>query len=151
MTLVHDMIIIRRTLSSPLDAVFAAWRETDQLEAWCYPGDARWTSSVEAHEFVEGGVKCASFGPQGQPPYREQARYMDIAPNRHIINSERILDGNGRLISTSLISVEFCEVPSGCGLTITDQIALLNAEDSPEQRRAGWNEVLDRLQEFVKD
>jgi uncharacterized protein YndB with AHSA1/START domain len=149
MTLVHDTIIVRRNVGAPVGEVFQAWAETSQLEAWCYPGDASWASRVEGHAFVVGGAKTVSFGPMGDPPYQEDARYLDIRPNRHLINSERILAGDGRLISTSLITVEFITVASGCELVITDQITLIDANDTPEQRRAGWNEVLDRLHPFL--
>ena len=149
MTLVHDTITIRRTVAAPVSAVFQAWSDTRQLEAWCYPGDGQWTSRVEGHEFTVGGAKRIAFGPIGEAPYREDSRYLDIAPDRHLINSERVLAGDGRLISTSLITVEFLDAAPGCELIVTDQITLLDANDSPEQRRIGWNEVLDRLAPFL--
>ncbi len=150
MTLVHDTIIVRRVLDASIGDAFRAWQETDQLEAWCYPGDANWTSRIEAHDFVVGGMKRAVFGPEGEAPYREESQYLDIRAGQHIINSERILAGDGRLISTSLIAVEFIEAADGCELVVSDQITLLDDADTAEQRRAGWNEVLNRLQPFLQ-
>lgn len=150
MTLVHDTIITKRNFAIPVGKIFRAWQDTGQLEAWCYPGDASWTSRIEAHEFAIGGMKQAVFGSVGNLPYREESRYLDIRVNRHIINSERILAGDGRLISTSLVSIEFVEIGNGCELTVSDQITLLDEADTPEQRRAGWKEVLDRLEPFLQ-
>jgi uncharacterized protein YndB with AHSA1/START domain len=150
MTLVHDSIIVRRRLKAPVGDVFRAWQDTRQLEAWCYPGNAEWTSHIEVHDFTTGGTKHAVFGPKGDSPYREESRYLDIRVNQHIINSERILAGDGRLISTSLVSVEFVATGEGCELVVSDQITLLDASDTPEQRRAGWNEVLDRLEPHLR-
>jgi uncharacterized protein YndB with AHSA1/START domain len=151
MTLLHDMIVVRRSVAAPVDAVFAAWRETRQLEVWSYPGDASWTSRIEAHDFAVGGIKRVRFGPRGEAPYCEESRYLDIRTHEHIINSERILAGDGRLISTSLISIEFAEAAGGCDLAVSDQIALLDEGDSPEQRRGGWHQVLDRLAAFLRE
>lgn len=149
MTLTHDTITIRRDFSIPVGEVFRAWRETGDLEAWAYPGDDRWSSRIEHHDFTIGGLKQALFGPKGDAPYREESRYLDIRYNRHIINSERILSGDGRLISTSLVSIEFVETSDGCELLVSDQITLLDEADTSEQRRAGWNEVLERLELFL--
>ena len=150
MMLLHDTIIVRRELAIPVGEVFRAWQDTGQLEAWCYPGDANWTSRIEAHEFTIGGVKQAVFGPKGAAPYREESRYLDIRHDRHIINSERILSGEGHLISASLVAIEFVETVKGCELVVSDQITLLDEADNAEQRRDGWNEVLDRLEPFLQ-
>lgn len=150
MTLIHDTIVVRRGLDMPVCDIFRAWQDTSQLEAWCYPGNANWTSRIEAHDFVVGGVKRAVFGPEGEVPYVEESCYLDIRAGRHIINSERIWASDGRLISASLISVEFAKTAKGCELVVSDQITLLDDNDTPEQRRAGWNEVLDRLEPFLR-
>jgi uncharacterized protein YndB with AHSA1/START domain len=148
MTLTHATISLDRQLNAPVERVFAAWRETAALDDWCCPGDGGWTGHVDAHEFAVGGEKRIIFGPEGATPYVERSRYLDILPDRHIINSERITKGE-ELISASKIALEFTPTDSGCTLTVTDQLTLLSEEDNPEQRRGGWIEVLDKLQAFV--
>lgn len=149
MTLLHDTITFRRKFSASPARTFDAWRDTSQLAQWSTPGDGSWICRVEAHDFAVGGGKRIAFGPKGQPPYVEEARYLDIAENRHIINSERILGGDGKLISTSLITLEFAESGAGCELVVTDQITLLDASDTPKNRRRGWGEVMTNLTEFL--
>lgn len=149
MTLLHETISIRRKLSASPARIFDAWRDTNQLAQWCTPGDGTWTCRVETHDFAVGGGKRIAFGPKGQPPYVEEARYLDIAESRHIINSERILGGDGKLISTSLITLEFLKAGAGCELIVTDQITLLDASDTPENRRRGWGEVMESLSAFL--
>lgn len=149
MSLTHDTIRLRRRFAAPRAEVFEAWAEKERLEAWSYPGDETWTSRIEENAFHEGGAKRVRFGPTGDAPYLEDARYLSISPGRHIINSERILGGDGRLISVSVITIEFHDAGPDCELTVTDQITLLDGRDTPEQRRAGWGEVMDRLGGFL--
>jgi uncharacterized protein YndB with AHSA1/START domain len=150
MTLIHDTISLRRKLTAPVARVFDAWRDTAQLEAWCSPGDESWTGRVEVNEFSVGGIKRIVFGPAGQAPYVEESRYLDIVPESHIINSERILAGDGALLSVSVITLEFVGNGAGCELHVTDQITMLAAGDTVDQRRDGWGEVLDKLVQFVR-
>jgi len=150
MTLTHDTIRLNRAFDAPVSRVFAAWVQTEALEDWCTPGDDNWSSHVRAHDFRVGGEKTITFGPTGETPYVEQSHYLDIAADRHIINSERILRGE-ELISVSKIILEFAGAGTGCRLSVTDQITLLTDGDSPEQRRTGWGEVLDRLQVYLAD
>lgn len=149
MTLLHDTITIRQKFSVPPSRVFDAWRDTRQLAQWSTPGDGTWTCRVDMHEFAVGGGKRIAFGPKGQPPYVEDAHYLDIVEGRHIINSERILAGDGKLISTSLITLEFLAAGAGCELVVSDQITLLDASDTPDNRRRGWGEVMSGLSGFL--
>ena len=146
--LVHDAVVVERVFNVPVDRVFEAWRNSAALQEWCSPGDNGWTGSVEAHDFSVGGEKRLTFGPEGDTPYCEEARYMAIEPDIHIVNSERISQGD-RLISASMISLEFEPAEGGCKLTVTDQITLFDPSETSEQRREGWGEVLDKLGAYL--
>ena len=140
----HDMIVLNRTFAAPVDRLFAAWQDTESLQRWCYPGDENWESVVTENDFREGGMKRITFGPRGAEPYREETRYLNIVPGERIICQETILNGDD-VISHSLISLQFAADGGGAALTVTDQIALLAADETTDARRGGWGEVLDRL------
>lgn len=146
--LIHDTIRHERLFDAPVGRVFEAWRSSAALAQWSCPGDDGWSGHVEANDFRVGGEKRVRFGPDGEPPFHEESRYLAIAPDAHIVNSERILRGD-TLISTSLISLEFETAGEGCRLAVTDQITLFDAADMPEQRREGWGEVLDKLAGYL--
>ncbi len=149
MTLIHETIQLTRTLGASVEDVFAAWQSTEALQQWCCPGDNGWSGAVEEHAFEVGGTKRIVFGPEGEEPYIEDSRYLDIVPGTHIINSERISKSH-TLISASIISLEFSEQRDGCQLVVTDKLTLLNEQDSPEDRRGGWGEVLEKLEGYLK-
>jgi uncharacterized protein YndB with AHSA1/START domain len=117
--------------------VFAAWTTVDALARWYLPGDETWSSRILEHDLRVGGRKRLTFGPRGGPIYFEEARYEDIVEDARLCFTMTILRGSER-ITTSMVTAEFLGDERETELRVTEQLVLLNDEDSAEAREAGW-------------
>ncbi len=148
MTVLHELVQVERTFSAPLEQVFSAWQDSEALGRWYLPGDESWSSEVVEHNFRVGGVKRLTFGPRGEIPYSEDCRYEDIVINERIVYTMTVAAGTQRL-TASLVTIELSGTGSGTRVLMTDQLAILDGGDTAEERRQGWVEVLDRLQDVL--
>jgi uncharacterized protein YndB with AHSA1/START domain len=140
----HDTIVVTRTYDASPRRVFAAWADTAALGRWYVPGDATWTSRIEAHEFRVGGRKHLTFGPKGGPRYSEDCRYEDIVENWRLCFSMTIARDGVRL-TTSMVTVELVPEGARTRVKVTDQCAALDGGDTAADRERGWGETLDKL------
>ena len=140
----HDTVVVRRTYDASAGDVFAAWSDAEALQRWYVPGDASWSSKILVHEFRRGGAKRLEFGPPAGPVYTEDCRYEDIVPQRRICFVMTILVA-GAPITTSLVTVELIARGERTDIVVTDQLAILDGEDSAAERERGWGETLDKL------
>jgi uncharacterized protein YndB with AHSA1/START domain len=76
------------------------------------------------------------------------AVYHDIVWDQRIVWSYE-MHLNGARISVSVGSVELDPVPGGTRLVMTEQGAFLDGLDSNEQRRAGTEELLNNLGNYL--
>jgi uncharacterized protein YndB with AHSA1/START domain len=101
MGVTHDTISVTRELAAPIERVFHLWSDTKALQQWYLPSGDGWESEVLEHSFEVGGRNHLSFGRVGEPPFREDCRYEDIAQNERIIFSATVSTGDVRLASGS--------------------------------------------------
>jgi uncharacterized protein YndB with AHSA1/START domain len=142
----HDTVTLSQTYDAPVDRVYRAWSQADELETWYVPGDETWKAHVEHLDFRVDGGKRLTFGPP-EVTWTEDCRYLDIVPNKRICYSMTIDRGDTR-ISVTLVTVEFWRDGDGCGVRITDQGAWLDGEFQ-EGRDQGWREILGKLDAVV--
>ena len=140
----HHTIVVKRVYNASPARVFAAWRDPAALARWYVPGDETWVSHVDKHEFRVGGAKLIVFGPKGGPQYSENCRYEDIVENARICYAMTVARGPER-ITTSMVTVEIAPRAGGSETTVTDQLVILNGQDTPDGREKGWGETLDKL------
>ena len=140
----HDTVVVQRTYAASPERVFAAWSDPDAIVRWYMPGDASWSSQVVAHDFRVGGVKQIRFGQTGQTPFFEDCRFEDIIPDRRLCYSMTIARGEQR-ITTSMVTVELLGVDEGTKVIVTDQLVILDGEETAADRERGWGETLDKL------
>lgn len=140
----HHTIAVTHRYDAEPRRVFNAWRDAEALARWYVPGDATWGSRIVEHDFRIGGRKHLTFGPKGGPRYSEDCRYEDIVDGRRICFSMTIANEDVR-VSTSMVTVEFFASRGGTDLRVTDQVAILDGRDKPEDRDRGWRETLGKL------
>ena len=145
----HHTIVVKRVYDAPPARVFAAWSEPAALARWYLPGDGSWTSRIDTHDFRIGGRKHLTFGPSGGPQYSEDCRYEDIVDDKRICFVMTIGRGEER-ITTSMVTVEIAAHAGGATTTVTDQLVILNGEDTADGREKGWGETLDKLPAELK-
>ncbi len=145
MSVHHDTVTVSRDLAAVVPTVFGLWSDAKALARWYLPGDEGWSSEILEHAFRVGGRKHLSFGPKGETPYFEDCRYEDIVTDERILYAATVLQGTDRLTS-SMVTIEFSPIPTGTRVLMTEQIAILDGKDSTEERRQGWQEVMDKLE-----
>ena len=144
----HHTVVVRRSYDAPVDRVFHAWQDSAALQVWYVPGDDGWTSKVLEHDFRVGGVKRLQFGPPGEN-FFEDCRYEDIVRDVRLCYVMTIARGDVR-ITTSMVTVEFFARGGRTELIVTDQLVVLAAGDTAEDRERGWGETLDKLTPYLR-
>ncbi len=145
----HHTIVVRRLLKVQRSRAFAAWSGATELARWYVPGDATWSSTIDAHDFRVGGVKRITFGPRGGETFTEDCRYEDIVTDQRLCFSMTIARSSQR-ITTSMVTVEFVGDAAQTDLIVTDQLVILDGGDSAGDRERGWGETLDKLVDVLR-
>jgi uncharacterized protein YndB with AHSA1/START domain len=136
----HSTFVIERSYDASPARVFAAWADKDAKDQWFGPSDG------QEHEldFREGGRERFVAAVHGAV-YSYDALYEDIVPDERIVYTYS-MHRDGRRMSVSVTTVEFSSEGGGhTHLRYTEQGVFLDAEDKPELREAGTNEILDKL------
>ena len=137
----HDVMIIERTYSAPVQRVFQAWADAGQKRLWftgAPDGDYRLDFRVGGREVSRGGA------PGSEVEFTYDAQYVDIVDDRRIVYTNHMLRGETR-ISASLTSVEFRPNGEKTTLVLTEHGIYLDGEDEPEYRKQGIGQQLDAL------
>jgi uncharacterized protein YndB with AHSA1/START domain len=141
--------VLERRYDAKPARVFRAFSDPQQFRAWHVPGKD-WSMFESVVEFRAGGRHVMRFGPQGGPYFRGEGRYEDIVPDARIVTSFSMHDeGQGIRMSSTLCTVEFIPDGNGTCLILTDQ-SMFYAWETPDDRKGGWSEILDKLARHLK-
>jgi uncharacterized protein YndB with AHSA1/START domain len=144
----HETFVIERSYQAEPARVFAAWSDPAAKRRW-FSGSGEAGPDYEL-DFQVGGREHNSGGSPGGPVYVYEARYREIlARERIILTYDMFIDG--RLMSVSLVTVEFRPQEAGTQLTYTEHCAFLEGSDTLEQRRGGTEQLMDKLQQTLSD
>lgn len=139
----HTSFVLDRRFKASVARVFAAWADPAAKLRWtdCHAA----TSTPEYH---------VDFRPGGHETYRSvtadgtrlavEKVFLDIVPAARIVFAYSIA-ANDRMLSASLVTVEFTDGSAGSALKLTEQLVYLDGHHDLEQRRRGTEEGLDRL------
>jgi uncharacterized protein YndB with AHSA1/START domain len=142
-SVIHETIVTERTYEYAPDRVFAAWRDPAIKREWFAEAEG-WRTEEYELDFRVGGREQGRFRNANGQETRSDIVYLDIVPDRRIVMAYTMaLDG--RKISASLGTVEFETIGAGTRLIYTEQAAFFEDADGPASRKAGWNELLERL------
>lgn len=141
-TVEHGTIRLERAYRAAPARVFAAWAEPAARARWDVPG--RWIIAEQTFDFREGGYEVKRFGPQDDPRFVAETRYVDIVPEQRIVYAYG-MTSRGERISASLTTVEFSPSAGGTRLVLTEQIAFLDGRDNAINREEGLSSMLDKI------
>jgi uncharacterized protein YndB with AHSA1/START domain len=137
----HATFAIERTYEAAPARVFAAWADAAAKARWFGGGEG----DLELDFRVGGREHLGGAGPNGAV-FSYDAVYQDIVPDERIVYSFDMHMGDDR-ISVSLSTVEFKSAGDGTRLVYTEQGAFLDGLDSPDMRKNGTADLLDKLGE----
>ncbi len=154
--------IITRRFTAPVERVFAAWADPDQMAQWSGPKGAR--TVVLSGEVAEGSTLFARGERDGEAYVHTLTRYIEIVPSRRIVWEQSFADEHGNKTEpafapgwpvTLLTEVDF--EPEGDETVITLRWQPVGA--TPEQEKmfadnlasmnGGWSGSFDKLDEFL--
>ena len=132
-------LTLRRVIDAPVEAVYAAWTESEQLRRWLAPGSATVVRAVAEVE-VGGTFLVEMRGPDGRK-YLTRGRYLEVVPQVRLVHT---WCWEGSEVET-LLTVEFERAASAkTRVTLTHSRFLENGDR--EEHRLGWTMSLSKLE-----
>jgi uncharacterized protein YndB with AHSA1/START domain len=150
-------LLITRVFDAPLDKVWKAWTDPDEIKKWW--GPAQFTAPSIENDFRVGGKYLYSMqGPDGQE-YWSTGVYREIVPMERIVVTDSFADENGNVVPASHygmtdfpmeteITVTFADLDGKTELTLKH--SGMPAGEMGEQAEAGWNQSLDKFAEAIR-
>jgi len=149
MSVIHADFTIERQYDCTPAQAFSAFSDQDLKGRWfAVPTD--WDNRVWELDFRVGGGEVNSGSPAGKPAFTFKSRYHDIVADERIVFAYD-LSVDGRLMSTSLTTVEFLPAEGGTRLLFTEQGAFFDGLDDPAEREHGTGKLLDTLGEQLAE
>ena len=147
-TVIHSTFVIERSYPKPVEVVFSAFADAAKKRRWFAEGHSHEVEEFEM-DFRVGGTERARYrfkrGTQFEGiALTYEGGYLDIVPNRCIVNASTMTLGDKR-ISASLLTFEFLGTEKGADLICTHQGAFFEGADGPQIREAGWRHLLEQL------
>jgi uncharacterized protein YndB with AHSA1/START domain len=153
-TLVHDTFVIHREFSKTTAQVYAAFTDSNKKRRWFAEGKSHDVLAFEM-DFRVGGVEHAHYRMNESTPFpgaelKHQASFLDIVPESRVVIASTMAFGE-KTISSSLVAFEILPSSSGTTLICTHQAVFFEGADGPRIRRAGMDELLNRLVDFLEN
>jgi uncharacterized protein YndB with AHSA1/START domain len=154
-TTTHASFVIERRYEASPQRVFAAWADPVAKRAWFVEGEG-WDIKSYELDFREGGTEKSRFRfLKGEEVFGKETTFGNETIYNEIVPNERILftysmDRDGVRFSVSLASVELIEADKGTRLVFTEHAAFFDGADGAKMREAGWQELLGKLDAFLK-
>lgn len=152
-----DNLVITRVFDAPVELIWKAWSESEQLMRWT--GPYNYTIPFYNTDFrVDGKFHLCMRSPEGQNIYGA-GTYKEIIPLEKIVYTDSFADENGAIISASAygmnnfplemkVTVIFEEENGKTKMTL-EHAGIPQGEDR-EQAKIGWNESFDKLEDSLK-
>jgi uncharacterized protein YndB with AHSA1/START domain len=147
MSIRQATLTFQRDYPVPPAAVFAAFGDKQALLDWSAPGEG-WEMSYEAFDFRVGHTDVGSFGPIGEPAYRNTTHYTAIEPGRRLVYASALTHKDVRSFD-GLVAAELEPHAGGTRLKLVETGFYFDDEDGPQGHEAGWNQMLDQLGDYL--
>lgn len=152
-------LVITRMIDAPRLMVFEAWTDPDQAMSWWGPeGFTAPTCEIDLR--VGGKYLFCMRSPEGKD-YWSTGVYREIEPPERIVCTDSFADEEGNVVPAThygmsadlplemLITVTFEDRAGSTRLTLRHDG--FPAGDDREMAEQGWNQMLDKLEEFLAD
>ncbi len=143
----HGQFTVSRTYPVPPARVFFAFSDKEMKRRWLIEGEG-WEVFEFTSDFRVGGADVSRFRFQDGPEIRNDTQFQDIVPDRRIAFTYRMAIG-AKVLSASLVTVEFDVASGGTKMTYTEQGAYFDGTDSAKGREEGTIYLMGRLGELL--
>lgn len=150
-------LVIERVLDAPLERVWAAWTDPEQMKKWWGPKE--FTAPTVEIDLKEGGkyLNCMR-SPDGQE-FWSTGVYREIVPMEKLVVTDSFADEKGNVVPGAHYGMPDFPLETELTVTFEDQggktkLTLRHAGmpvgEHGSQAEAGWNESLDKLEESLR-
>jgi len=145
---------ITRVFDAPLEKVWRAWTEPEEMKRWYGPKD--YTAPVCEVDLRVGGKMLACMRSPEGTDFWSTGTYLEIVPFSRLVCTDSFADEVGRVVPAShygmeedfplelLVTVNFEDLGSGRSRFNIHHVGFSSAEMA-EMTAAGWNESFDKL------
>jgi len=138
----HATITLQHSYSAPLEEVFSEFADPVARARWSAPSPDELI--YDEADFRIGGKDVFRCGPQGDPKFRGETRYLDIVPNGRVVSSETV-DVDGHRHAVALATLDFEPIEDGTNLTVTIQMVSFVGPDMIHGYESGYKSALKNL------
>lgn len=138
-TIQHGSFTIEREFMQPINKIYDAFADKALKAQWFGASDDY------KLDFQVGGKEVNIAIPHEGLSFHYEALYYDIVLNQRIVYSYEMYMNNKR-ISVSLATIEFTEAEGKTKLTLREDGAFLDGDDTVDAREGGTRQLLDRLE-----
>lgn len=154
-------INITRTFNAPVEKVWKAFTEPEQIKKWWGPKD--FTAPAAKLNFTVGGkFQYCMRGPAGSGWDKDMwsgGEYLEIVPMKKIVATDNFMDDKGNIVSPKdfgmpgewpeQMVVTFTFEDAGNGKTKFSLTHTGHPEEMAGDANTGWNQSLDKLEAIL--
>ena len=137
---------IKRFIRASRDRVYAAWTDPAQLKKWFGPENVQ-TRNLIADVRVGGEFRWDLTDQEGKE-ITISGEYREVEPGKKIVFTWRLEEDEDWKNHSSIVTVEFFDREGGTEIRLTHE--KLPNETSRNDHTQGWNSVLDKVEQFLK-
>jgi uncharacterized protein YndB with AHSA1/START domain len=134
-------LVVTRTFDAPLDRVWRAWTEPEQLVRWFFPAHCK--PRDPSFDIRPGGRYRVIFVGDDGTEHRLRGVFEELAPCERLVFTHGWANPDGIVEQDTRVTVSFAEVEGGTRITMR-QVGL-DTEEGRSAHAEGWGEALDHL------
>jgi uncharacterized protein YndB with AHSA1/START domain len=144
MSAVADRLVVTRIFKAPVERVYAAWTDAQQMKRWFAPGDMS-VPVAEADVREGGGYRVQMAGSGSDCEFHTTGGiYREVVPNRRLVFTWQ---WEGSELET-MVTLEFRPLSdSETELTLIHEG--FDSEDTRDKHGQGWDGCLAKLEAFL--
>jgi uncharacterized protein YndB with AHSA1/START domain len=136
-------LVVNRTFQAPIEKVFRAWTDPNELDRWFSPvDDVTVSSSVDLRV---GGAYRIQINKNDGTSFITSGTYREIQPPHRLVftwNGACEIEAN-----ETVVTIEFFSVGDSTQVTLTHQ--RFSNEEARDRHEHGWTGCLDRLAKIL--
>jgi uncharacterized protein YndB with AHSA1/START domain len=136
---------IKRFINAPPARVYEAWTDPEQLKEWWGPEEVK-TRHFTVDARVGGKYRWDLINQEGEE-MSVFGEYRELVAGKKIVFTWKWDDDENWKMRNSVVTIELTDRDGGTEVKLRHE--QLPSEESRDRHNAGWNSVLDRLQQFV--
>ena len=138
----EKQIVVSRSFEAPLEVLWKAWTEPEQMKQWMAP-EGMELPVVEADVRVGGAYQIQMLSPEGNT-YTAYGKYREITPPERLVYTWSWKEEPHNDIGETVITVTLADADGATEVTMHHEG--LPTEERRKGHEEGWTSCLNRLE-----